>query len=381
MRTERAIGLAVDTIGSYGREVIQGVMTFCHLNPHWVIAVEPRFWAYYDRTEPENWEVDGLIIQAYSTELIERVHASGTPAINVSNMDSPLAKLPTIVPDDLAIGQMAGEYLLSLQYRHFGYCAHGIYEFSRLRGRAFHETIAAGGRHAAECDTATEDLAVWLTAQPKPLAVFCCNDAWAHRLLTICRKCKFRVPDQVAVLGVDDDELLNTVGALPMSSISIPAAKIGFEAARMLEAMLDGTPPPLHRTLPPLSVVARATTRMASEDHPEVSEALQFIRTNVGKLLRVDDVMEHLSISRRSLERRFQKALGRSVGSEIRRAHLERAKQLLTHTTLSIEDVAAASGFVNATMLGVHFRRFVGEAPTAFRKRSSLDTSSQGNRR
>ena len=189
-----------------------------------------------------------------------------------------------------------------------------------------------------------------------------------------------RVPDQIAVLGVDDDELLNTVGGLPMSSIAIPAAKIGFEAARMLEAYLDGHRPPDLTQLPPLHVVPRATTKLVSDEHPEVRDALNFIRMNVGRQIHVDDLLEHLSISRRSLERRFQQALGRSVGSEIRLAHVERAKQLLTHTSLSVEEVAAASGFANATMLGVHFRRYLNESPTSFRRRSSVGLPRRPNR-
>lgn len=372
MLTERAIGLAVDTVGSYGREVIQGVMAFCRLNPHWVIAVEPRLWVYENQLEPASWKVDGLIIQAYSEEIIEGVHRAGIPAINVSNMSLATPPLPTIVPDDLAIGRMAADYLLTLTFPHFGFCAHHATEYSRLRGQAFHARLAEAGRAASECDTVSEDLGAWLVAQPKPIVVFCCNDTWAHRTMTAARRAGLRVPDQVGVIGVDDDELLNTVGGLPMSSIAIPAARIGFEAARLLEGALDGTAPPLLTTLPPLNVVPRATTRLTRDEPPEVSEALKYIRMNASRPMQVDDVVDHLSVTRRSLERRFQKSLGRSIGSEIRRAHVERAKQLLIHTTLSVEAVATASGFASATMLGVHFRRLAGEAPTAFRKRNNV---------
>ena len=172
----------------------------------------------------------------------------------------------------------------------------------------------------------------------------------------------------VAVLGVDDDELLNTVGACPLSSIAIPAAKVGFEAARLLEAALDGIAAPLLTTLPPLCVVPRTTTDVACVDDAYVAKGLQFIKANAARAIQVDDVVEHLSISRRSLERRFLRTIGHSVGSEIRRAHVERAKQLLIATTLSIEEVATASGFTSATLLGVVFRKYVGEAPTGFRR-------------
>ncbi|MFT3787619.1 MAG: hypothetical protein QM770_15875 [Tepidisphaeraceae bacterium] len=123
MIRQRAIGLAVDTIGSYGREVIHGVMEFCHRNPHWVIAVEPRLWSYDDNQKPHQWDVDGLIIQAYSQEVIDGVREAGIEAVNVANMGPTPRPLPTVVPDDLAIGRMAAEYVLGMGLQHIAYCA------------------------------------------------------------------------------------------------------------------------------------------------------------------------------------------------------------------------------------------------------------------
>ena len=370
----RAIGLDIDTIGFYGREVIRGVMEYCHRNPHWVIAMEPRFWAYEAIPQLENWNVDGLIIQAYSPELVERVHRMGRPAINVSNFYGGSIPVPTVVPNDPAIGEMAADYLLSLGVRHFGYCTNARFEYGRLRGNAFKKRLAESGASCDECDTGKTEIIPWLAALPKPAAVFCSNDAWAHRLLSAARQSGIRVPEQVAVLGVDDDELLNMVGACPLSSIAIPAAKVGFEAARLLEEALNGTPAPRLTTLAPLCVVPRATTDVSCVEDTHVAEALQFIKSNSAHAIQVDDVVEHLSISRRSLERRFLETLGRSVGSEIRRAHVERAKQLLIATTLSIEEVASASGFSSATLLGVVFRKHIGKSPTDFRRYSGFTT-------
>jgi LacI family transcriptional regulator len=372
MAEQRAIGLAVDTVGSYGREVIRGVMEFCHRNPHWVIAVEPNFWLYDHAPHPEEWRVDGLIVQAYNPRLIEKVRAAGTPAINVSNMYGDESTLPSVVPDDPAIGQMAADYLLSLPVQHFGFCLASGLEYARLRGAAFRKRLAEAGYECHECDTGSTEIGQWLMPLPKPIAIFCCNDAWAHRLMSAARRFGVRIPDELAVLGVDDDELLNTVGACPLSSIAIPASKVGFEAARLLEGSLNGSPPPLRTTLPPICVVPRTTTDITFVEDPHVAAALQFIKANVAHPIQVDDVVEHLSVSRRSLERRFHKMVGCSVGSAIRRAHVERAKQLLTATGLSIEEVASASGFTSATLLGVVFRKHVGESPSAFRMRSGF---------
>jgi LacI family transcriptional regulator len=368
---KRAIGLAVDTVGSYGREVLHGVMEFCHRNPHWVIAMEPPLWVYDEQPRPEKWNVDGLIVQAHSQEAIDRVRRARTPAINVANMRVCKRPLPTIVPDDPAIGRMAAEYLLTLNVPNYALCAHSVAQYSNLRGTAFKASMRAAGRTVNECDAARQDLVAWLVALPKPTAIFCVNDNWAHRVLSAARQRDLRVPDDVAVLGVDDDELLNTIGALPLSSIAIPAAKIGFEAARLLEEAIEGKRPPRYTTLPPLCVVPRATTDVANVDDPKVALAVQFIKSNVGRPIQVDQVLEHLSMSRRSLERRFRAAIGRSVATEIRRAHIERAKQLLTQTTLSIEEVARASGFSNLTLMGVMFRRHVGDSPSEFRRRST----------
>ncbi len=371
----RSIGLAVDTVGSYGREVIRGVMEFCHRHPHWVIGIEPRMWSYDREPEPDQWAVDGVIIQAYDQGVVDRVRLAGMAAVNVANMGPVAHRPPTIVPDDLAIGRMAADYLLSVGFPHHAMCAHDIYEFSTLRQQAFVQRMTEAGVHVDVCDTATQPLDPWLAGLPKPVAVFCCNDFWAHRVLAAARRDGIPVPEQVAVLGVDDDELLNTVGALPLSSVAIPAVKIGYAAAAILEDMLNGAnpaPPPITR-LPPLCVVPRATTDVTFVEDAEVAAALQFIKASVARPLGVEDVLDHLSISRRSLERRFRATVGRSVATEIRRAHVERAKQLLVNTTLSIDEVAAASGFTSATLLGVVFRKAAGESPTAFRRRSAFD--------
>jgi LacI family transcriptional regulator len=372
MPVKRAIGLVVDTIGSYGREVLHGVMEFCHRNPHWVVAMEPQLWVDDELPKPEKWKVDGLIVQAHRQELVDHIRATGKPAINVANMRVCRKPLPTIVPDDPAIGKMAAEYLLSLNVPNYALCGHAIAQYSVLRGAAFKAAMRNAGKRVAECDGGTQDLGTWLAALPRPTAVFCVNDNWAHRVLSAARQTNLRVPDEIAVLGVDDDELLNTIGAMPLSSIAIPAAKIGFEAARLLEDAMDGKRrPPRMTRLPPLCVVPRATTDVANVDDAKVAEAMQFIKANVARPIQVGDVLDHVSMSRRSLERRFRDTLGRSIASEVRRAHIERAKQLLTNTTLSIEEVALASGFTNVTLLGVVFRRHVGDSPSEFRARST----------
>jgi LacI family transcriptional regulator len=184
---------------------------------------------------------------------------------------------------------------------------------------------------------------------------------------------ELKVPDQVAVLGVDDDELINTLITPSLSSIALPSDQIGHEAAALLEKLLEGEKVPLDPVrLAPLRVVARKSTEVLFIDDPDIAQALRYIHEHASTPLRVDDLLNHVPLSRRSLERRFRDALGRSISEEIRHVHIERAKQLLITTDLPIKQIAITSGFENSTRMGIVFQKEIGESPNAFRWRSRV---------
>ena len=196
------------------------------------------------------------------------------------------------------------------------------------------------------------------------------NDDWAHRVLIAAHRNNIKVPDEMAVMGVDDDELFNTLVTPSLSSIAIPAEQVGYEAAAMLDRIMDGHKPKRDpMLLQPVRVVARASTDVLTISDPEVVQALRFIRDHSSEPLQVDDVMDAVPMSRRSLERRFRTLVGHSISDEIRRAHVERAKQLLLSTDMAMPQIAAASGFTSGTRLGIVFLREVGEPPTEYRRR------------
>jgi LacI family transcriptional regulator len=291
------------------------------------------------------------------------------PATNVSNHIREKMRLPTVVPDDQLVGRMAAEYLLSLGFRDLAFCWEANTNYGELRLNAFRA-------HATENGATVHDyggerkLGEWLVALPKPIGVLGCNDDYAHRVLNEARRQGIKVPDELAVLGVDDDELFNTLVTPSLSSIVLPAQQIGFEAAAKLEGLMKGErPQEMVTRLPPLRVVPRESTDVLSIPDPDVVQALRFIRAHASRPIQVDDVLDNLTLSRRSLERKFRRLMGHSVSDEIRRAHLERAKQLMVQTDFAMSQVAAASGFTTATRLGIVFRRELKETPTAFRRR------------
>jgi LacI family transcriptional regulator len=363
------VGMVIDPVGGYGRGVIRGIVAFARERPEWMIEIEPR-WAFDKPLAVEDWNVDGMIVQVHSREFEQQILDRGILATNVSNFVADL-QLPTVVPDDLAIGRLAAEYLRAKGLSSFAFFGAVTTEFAILRRRSFEETLAAicPGHKYAAADSYGADLALWINSLPKPVGILGGNDDAAHHLLNICRRSNIRVPDSVAVLGVDDDELLNALVTPSLSSIRLSTERIGYEAASMLDRMIRGEalPGSTRERVLPLNVVTRGSTDLLAVADAEVAAALKFIRESAAAPIGVQDVSNSVAISRRSLERRFKASLGRGVLSEILRVHIDRAKRLLAETDLPMPKVARDSGFPNATRLGIVFRRLEAMTPSDYR--------------
>ncbi len=368
----RRIGLALDAVAAYGRGIIRGVMTYTHTKSRWTVSAEPQ-WSFSDPIDIERWDVDGLIVQTFSREFEKRVIKLGLPATNVSNFCEGETHLPSVLPDDDAVAVMAADYLISLGFRQLAYCWAGTMQYGRLRLEAFRRCAAEKGIPVHECDATATRLDKWILELPKPIGVLGCNDDWAHRILNAAHQQGVKVPDQLAVLGVDNDELFNALVTPSLSSIALPTEQIGFEAASRLDRLMNGERlEPASILLPPVRVVPRASTDVLSIGDEDIVLAVRFIREHASEPLQVDDVLNHVPLSRRSLKHRFRQLVKHSITDEIRRAHINRAKDLLANSDLAMSQVAVASGFTTATRLGIVFHKEVGESPTEFRRRARV---------
>lgn len=366
--TARKIGLAIDVVGAYGRGVVRGVMAYAKPR-NWVITVEPR-WSFEDAPDVKQWDVEGVITQVYSRDFQRRVLARGVTATNVSNFIADKVRLPTVIPDDRAVGLLAADYFRGRGFRQFGFCGPLDHGFSVLRLEGFRAGVDRIGGELHVCDPRAQEMVKWARSLPHPVAVLGCNDQWAHQLLNDCRRAGIDVPAQLAILGVDNDDLINALVAPSLSSIDLPTERIGFEAARLLDRLLDGrnAPPADPIVFPPGGVVTRQSTDVSAISDPDVVAASKFIREHADQPIRVEDVLDGVPLGRRTLERRFRQAMGRSILSEIRRAHVERAKQLLGATQLSNPAIAEACGFSNSSRFGITFRQLTGVTPGEFRR-------------
>jgi LacI family transcriptional regulator len=229
--------------------------------------------------------------------------------------------------------------------------------------------MPAAGRGWHQSDLVGQ-LVTWLRDRKWPLALMVHNDLRARAIAQICRDEGISVPDDIAILGVDNDDLDCELSDPPLSSVCVPWRRIGYDAASLLDRMLEGEAiEPSMIALPPIGVAERQSTDSVAVSDPEVVAAIRFIREHAHERTSVDDVLREVPIGRRSLEKRFRASLKRTPLEEIRRVHIERAKQLLATTDLSIHDVARRSGFGGSTWFSEAFHDLVGESPAHYRKR------------
>ena len=215
-----------------------------------------------------------------------------------------------------------------------------------------------------------EAIAAWVLSLPRPVGVMACNDDRGQQVLDACRRVNVLVPEEVAVIGVDNDEILCSLSSPPLTSVDINTVQVGFEAAALLDRLMAGRRPPAEPfLLPPRGVVPRESTDVLATDDRELAAAIRFIRDHACDGLRVKELVRKTGLSRRALERRMEKLLGRSPKEEITRVQIERAKRLLTETDLSAATVAEKCGYSQPKYFSQVFHGKVGLPPGAYRRR------------
>jgi LacI family transcriptional regulator len=223
-----------------------------------------------------------------------------------------------------------------------------------------------------------ERLRRWLQALAKPVGIFAGHDVWALQVVEACRFAGLRVPEDIAVVGVDNDDLLCELARPSLSSVIVPAERVGYEAAALLDRLLAGQQPPRQPVfIPPPGVVSRQSSDVLAIEDPVVAQAVRFLRDSAHLPLRVADVLRAVPVSRRALERRFQAVFERGLAAEIRRLRIDKARQLLAESDLPMNRIAERSGFSSQYQLSRAFRREVGTTPTAYRSAARNMTTAQ----
>jgi LacI family transcriptional regulator len=381
MMRSRRVCILIDTSTSWGVRLIKGISRHAHEIGNWLIHVEP--WGRYERFRlPQGWDGDGIIARINRESLAEEIAARGLPTVNVSWYPASGKRIARCTVDPAASGRMAAEYFLSSGFEHFGYCGplqrlEYPDEFAEVFRRALecqqrecHVYATLGGdQQTIPGDAHLASLVGWLKELPRPIAVLCWSAARGRQVTEACHYANIRVPDDVAVLGGDYDELMSHISSPPLSTIDQPAEQIGYEAARLLEGMMRGKKPPKRPLLfPPTRIIVRHSTDTLSIDDEMVRDALRLIRDHSHNRLRVSDVVRELAVARRALEQHFARLVGRTPAAEIRRVRIENSKRMLVETDESIAVISRATGFGHQDLFSRVFRRQVGVTPTQFRR-------------
>ena len=356
--------------------VLLGVAAYCREHGD----VEVQFSHGERALRGQSEHVDGILTSIDDDAAVEAAAASPIPIVNVSSVYSE-APCPTVCTDDEAIGRMAAEHLLRQGYRQFAYHLEGRVAFSRQRLAGFRmrlgevghlchvfDSAALGDRGTSPADirAATRD---WVRRLPKPVGLFTHSDVRASALVKICREAEVDVPNEAGNMGSGNDLVIGASTKPTLTSTDNAPDAVGYRAAATLIDLIRGRQPAIHRDLvPPRRVIERQSTQPAFVADEGLREAIRFIRAHAPDAITVSDVVRHVPLSRRTLERRFQECLARSPADEIRRAHFERARHLLAETSLKLSEVAIASGYSRFSSFAAAFRAAHDQTPTEYRE-------------
>ncbi|WP_339735098.1 XylR family transcriptional regulator [uncultured Gimesia sp.] len=373
------VAIFIETSKTFGRGIIQGISTYSRTHGPWSIFIDEWGPATSIPAWMKQWEGDGIIARVRSQQMCERLQQSGVPIVDTIHQ-VPGLNLPGVYSDDTAIAQMAFEHLRDRHLRQFAFVGVERANWSLRRRNAFAEISRQQGfechiysplsrrRFAESWNGGQEDLGDWLESLPKPVGLMAAHDLRALCVLDACRRRKIAVPEQVAVVGVDNDDVFCEVIDPPLTSISHQAEEIGYQAAALLGRLMQGDSAPAQPVmLPPRTLVPRRSTDIIAVDDMSIALALEFIRRNACKQINVPLIARHAKLSRRSLERRFMKLIGKTPHQILAEERLRRAKQLLIDTDFTLEQIAAMVGFSSAAYLSVVIKEHANCTPIEFR--------------
>lgn len=362
---------------AYCRGVVQGIYEYARPSLPWMLHRCTVVNAEGTKTIDE-WQPDAVIGNFLTGRIRGWARDLKVPAVNIGSSTD--TRLVTICVDNDAVGRLQARHLLDRGYRNLAYYGHTGFTFTHERFTGYANESKEAGinpvnglQHFSPGTTWTQmdqHIRQWIRGLNHPVGIAAARDADCRILAEIAWELNLRIPDDVALIGVDDDEIACRMMYPPLSSVQLPTQKIGYLAAETINKMLCHEPINHQTILLPVGVTTRGSTDAVAIDDAIVSRAISLMRERVSRPTTVEDILQELMVSRRTLENRFRKAVGRTPLQEIRRRHIERAGELLANTDKSMDEIARLSGFASSSVLASTFRKETGETPTSYRRRN-----------
>jgi LacI family transcriptional regulator len=376
------VALVLQTRMPENAGILKGVAHYERINANWRFFLDDQAMSVANPSWLFRRKWDGVICRHRFSLLLEECKARGVPCVDLEDSDYRVRGVPKIKPDNRAVGHVGAEHLLERGFGSFGYCGFIGETWSQDRRSGFVEGLEAMGRSCSVLETAysyelTPDWDVqerdairkWVEGLPRPAGIMACNDMRALQVIDAVLEAGFVIPEEVAVLGANNESIRAELSHPPLSSVPMNTFEWGQQGAKALHNLFEGRPVPELSFIEPMPVVVRRSTDTLAVDDPAIVQALMIIHKEACESLRVDDLARRVSISRSLLERRFRKYLRRSPQEEIRNARIAKAKHYLIETDKKLEEIADITGFEHPEYLSVMFKRLTGETPRDYRQR------------
>lgn len=380
--------LLSDFAEDYGKNLLRGIARYSKDHGSWTFCRMP---AYYRETIgidgilawAKEWKADGIIGRFYNNEEVLKFRQAKIPVI-AQDFKERFKEIPNITGAYRETGRLGAEYFLKKGFKNFAFYGFRNIVWSRERAEGFNERVKEAGYdvHFYErTDSRAMDLwrykpsalSRWLKSLPKPIALMSCDDNLGNHITEASRQIKIKIPEQIAVLGVDNDEMLCDLSDPPLSSISLDTEKSGYEAARLMQQMIEKKVDKYNDiVVQPTQIVTRVSTDIFASADKYIVDALKYIHDNLDKNLKVNQVLKEVPLSRRSLEKRFVLTTGYPVYEYIYNQRIEKFTQKLLETDMTIFEIALDLGLSDSKNIARQFKQIKGLTPVAYRKKFLL---------
>jgi len=379
--------LLIEKSRSFGKGLITGIVQYSNHYGPWLFYMEPEFYRK-GTIQSFKWmndlDADGIIAHTWDVEIIKIIVDSGLPSM-ICGISKPVSNTYRLVTDEVAVGRMAAEYFINRGFTRFAFCGFDNMVWSKRRRENFCRTVIEYGfeiclyrqskaSHLLNEEKEQDNIAKWLKSLPKPIAVMACNDDNGKNILAACKIAGYEVPNEVAILGVDNDELICSLSYPQLSSIALGTETAGYEAARILDKLIKGQKiAKTEKEVPifPVHVVTRHSTDITAIEDRQVAEAVKYIHKHSREVIQVSDVAAAVGLSRRTLEQRFRKLLAHSVHEEIINTRINQMADMLISTNMSISNIARLLGYQYPNNISRYFKQQKGMSPSAYRRKFS----------
>ncbi len=378
--------LCLESSRQYGRDLIRGIVLYSKLHGPWTFCIEENFYRQNKKSKNvlswiKKWGANGIVARDFN--YLDKLIEVGIPTIIASafiERDEDIIKITT---DNEGITQQAYEHFCGRGFRNFAFCGFEDMPWSKCREESFETIVKSAGSkinvfnsnssRISNWDKEHPRIIKWLKSLPKPVGVLCCNDDRGRDLIEACLAGGLKVPFEVAVLGIDNDDLVCESSNPPLSSISLGTEEAGFFAAATLDKLMKGEKNNVDTIIvKPKVVVRRQSTDTLAVEDEYVAKALHYINQNIKNLIQVNDVVRAVNCSRRNLDEKFRRYIGHTVFSEIRRARVESISHLLSETDLPISQIAFNLGYNDSGHIARFFKQEKNITPKAFRKQYGI---------